>query len=87
MEGPFPNVYPLSNAGDDNESAPLSTPLRPILLIPPIRTDNLPESPAHLACLAFPVVARRSRLVLATLLPPPASTALAIFFIVLVDCR
>jgi hypothetical protein len=25
-EGPFPNVYPLSSEGDDNESAPLSTP-------------------------------------------------------------
>jgi hypothetical protein len=26
MEGPFPNVYPLSSEGDDKETAPLSTP-------------------------------------------------------------
>jgi len=41
MEGPFPNVYPLSSEGDDKENAPLPTPLRPILLVLPIRTDNL----------------------------------------------
>jgi len=54
MEGPFPNVYPLSSEGDDKESAPRSTPLRPNL--PPI----LPVP--H-----FPLVAHRSRLAFATI--------------------
>jgi hypothetical protein len=29
MEGPFPNVYPLSSGGDDKKSVLLSTPPHP----------------------------------------------------------
>jgi len=43
--GPFPNVYPLSSEGNDKERTLRSTPLRPILPILHVQTDNLRESP------------------------------------------